>query len=118
MEFAKIGNFYMLTNCLFQLDNFLHQLGSNRAVVDMYDNDYVLTRLLSMSEENGLVDGTLGETQFINQNLDKPLVPTSTTLLQAIQGLAKTTDFVGMVRGLESWGLVHVDCLVISEFSI
>jgi hypothetical protein len=70
VEFAEVGNFHMLTNHCFQLYNLFHRLGGNRAVVNVYDNDYMLTGFLPTSEEHCLVDGTLGEAQFIHQDLD------------------------------------------------
>lgn len=91
--------------------------GGDSAIINVNHNDDKLTEH-SAPEINSLIDGTLGETHFTNEDLHQPLIPTTATLLQAIQGLSKVADCMGIVSRFKTGWLTHVDDLIISECSI
>ena len=117
MEFTKVGYLHMLLYVALELINLIQGHGSNSAIVNVNNDNNELTRLAT-PEVDGLINGTLGESQLVNEDLHQSLIPATPALLQTIQRLSKMADFVGVIDGFEARGLPHVYDFVIGERSI
>ena len=51
------------------------------------------------------VDRALRKSHFINEDLEKMLVPAPATLFETVECLNEFADLVGRVSGVKAWGL-------------
>ena len=68
MEFTEVGYLHMLLYVMLELINLIQGRSSNSAIVNVNNNNNELTGLAT-PEVDSLINGTLGESQLVNEDL-------------------------------------------------
>ena len=116
VNLSQVGDFHMLLDASFNLMDQLSRCGHDGTIVHMHDDNGELIPMLPV--KYCLINFTLLEAQQVDEDLDELLVPTMTTLLQAVDGVQEMTNLIDGSRCMVSRRLTHEDDFIGLECTI